>query len=600
MIPKCCCDPTVCIIAEDDFGRANETPVASPWSLIDGGGLEGSLPNLSGNKLVFASDGWIKHSTVDPRGAGESVEVEADFTFASFAEAGLVVGLKEGGTDDQWYGAVVRWESGECAYLNLGQYLGTSYLFTCNPSYPGCIPLKDFTAGTYKIQLCLKPNQGSYGYESYDLLRVRITYPDGTIYGTSNVFDNPAGDGDKAGIVVRTGAVDVDNWKYKYFRESPDHRTCPNCNTPCNIIGGKDTGKDPFDDDDACWWVEINPSYTISGGTFQVTGDGAKIQFQLPHPQLKLTRKVIVDVRDSGIPSRVFLGDYIAELSAAHTLALIDADGSTVLDSDTDDIENTGDFLEMTFCISRRQMSVTVTGVTEEGEIIDLCADANLPADADLQGIYASLGGDTGAEFDNFRLIKTYDSDEPSDGCDNCEACPTECLGCCDFPQPAGSYIVDLGIGGWTFRDCVDPATSSCNACEDANGEFLVIATGDCFWRYYDENCILGDLCGSFSIPYFQISLSILNDGIGCLWKLEIKITATVFGDPGDPNIYCLEGVDTIKSGLTKATYYSDYITDTECDTMPVTMTKELTESVEDFCPCGGFLPDEVTLEAVP
>lgn len=200
------------------------------------------------------------------------------------------------------------------------------------------------------------------------------------------------------------------------------------------------------------------------------------------------------------------------------------------------------------------------------------------------------------AKYTNFSLAKTKSTHEPKD--ENCvhPHCPetATCTDCCDPDHPpSGVYIVDLGVGGWTYADTCATAGSSCDACEDANGEFVVLKTGTfCFWEYEDRhNCAFPCVTGFFGAPgdppIFSIVLQLNKDGTGCRWEVVVSMTTSA----GTASFDC----DPAGAKNT-VTYRSDYLASmADCQLMPVTLTKV---SEAGDCPCSGSLPATITLES--
>lgn len=576
-----CADPAhdcgchECDIATDDFNRADAATLGANWTL-----LSGTQPTIVSNEADFSAAGFVRHVTTYPGGIGESRHATIRVKFSTAGSVQICVGL----TTTTYFAAELRYEASGCSVLH-ATYNGFSGC-VAGPSIYNCVQVPGLTTGELALlEVCLEPNVGAYPNETFDRVIAKVTLANGKIYSCQLEIDGPAV-GLYAG--VRTSmAAKVDDFTYTYFRNSPtgQNRTCPNCSTPCFI------SSDDFTTNEPCLWDVRAGSYSVASGVMTITTSPSTIQHHIFHPGLKTAQIVTVKVNDIASVARIYIGNGYAVLTITATTRTLQlySNAAVLLDDDTVSIVPGGGFLDVTVCYSRGLLSATVGS---------LCADAAIAETA--SAYWVSLGGDNGTVFDDFVFKKSYDTSEPSDaGCDDCTNCPNECNNCCDSPQPAGAYVVDFVAGGWTAGSWYAYCTS-CAACAETAGEFLLIADSSCGWAYGEDNCTGFDSCVSGAQVRFGIDLELWNDGTGngCRWKLSVSIGAQITGPTDDGTFCCTDtpcdaGGDG--GGRTTTLYYSAYITDTECNTMPVTLTK-ISETVT--CPCNGSLPTTITLSA--
>ncbi len=424
---SCCCGTNLCSYIDDDFTRANETPLASPWTK-----LSGTAWNLTSNEIDAVAAADYRHDTAFPGSSSDSRSAVADFIIVG--NGGFEV--QTGKTDkDNYFAAALTYVDGGCSTLTAGYRLTGTGPFGCvaGPSITDCVQVWGLEIGMrVRIRVCLIPNTGSYGYSTYDKVIALITFPDDPTrlpISCTTLVDGPAV-GAYSGLKVSAPGK-WDNFKAQYYRDSPsgEHRTCPTCKTGCAI------SKDDFSYFETCLWDTRSGSYSVSGGKMLISADGSVIQHAIFHSGLRTTFKFTVDIIDDGIPHRFYHGNGYAVLDfsgSKHRLRLFDNDDN-LLDTDDDDAVIATDghsTLNVVMCYSRGVLSCTVGGVTDNGTV-DLCVDAGIAETA--FGYWASLGGDSGATFANFVMSKTYhvaDSNGPVDNCDGCESCPIECTAC--------------------------------------------------------------------------------------------------------------------------------------------------------------------------
>lgn len=602
---ECGCD---CTIASDDFNRANETPIGSPWTK-----LSGTNANLASNVLDLSAAAFYRHNTAYSGAATESRHAKVKFKNATAGSTNVEVCI--GITDvDNFFSARVNIPASGCPVLSATAV--TAGVVNDGIGTPGAdVLLEGLDQGIAQInvpqatvdewhtlEVCLIPNSGSYGYSTYDELRVVLKIADGTIYATRWWVDGPA-IGNYAGVKA-TGAAQFDDFEYTFFRDSPtsEHRTCPNCNTPCFI------GSDDFTADEPCNWHQASGSaYSVSSGVMNVAASSS-VAFHLPHPMYKTSSIINVDlIWDAGIIARVDLGcgagggtngaGYVLLDSAStpRTMKLYDNTG-TLLDTVSGLPATDGLPYPVQLCHYNGVLTATAFGQCATG--VSNGTDTNPFA-------FLGAGAGNAPRFDNFVFSKAKDLAEPADGrCERCfcELPPQPCSDCCDDPDPAGNYVVDLGAGGWTddttyTDDCLTPPfTAESQPCSWAQGEFVVDANfalnSLCQWFWN------GELAFAVYTWLFEVALELESTVDGCRWRVAVTVSYTNNGSLCDPPT--CNGVGG-NPGSRIAVYYSDYLTGRDkCNTVPVTLTKDVGESDETGCPCGtGTLPTTITLNSV-
>lgn len=583
MIPKCCCDPSVCTYIDDDFNRANETPLASPWTKL----LLNDW-NLASNVLDAVAAGTYRHNTVWPGGATDARHSSVKFKLPTGATSGTQVEILEGiqssvfaGQPYDWFSAWVQYNGGTCDYIGANAfYHGLGYGGGPTPGITFRLNLpKDVLAleEWHTLEICVIPLDATYGYDSIIITICKLTLASGAVYSCTELSATGQTIGSYAGLKTNA-AVKYDDYKATYYRNSPSgqHKTCPWCHTGCSI------SSDAFSTNDTCKWDVISGSYSVSGGLMTIGTTPSKIQHHIFHPGLKTTHKVTVDVQDNAVESKVYIGNGYAKLTYAaglRTLRIYDND-DVLLDTDVQTVAVTSDsalYMALTICYSRGVLSCTVTG---RGS--DLCVDSSV--DETEEGYWAALGGNSGAVFDNFAFVKTYNITAPSDAaCDSCEHCPVVCQ-CCGVGTPAPSYVLDFGAGGLTTNSC---ATPSCGLCEAIAGLIVVDARASlvvCDWTTDigtcgTETCVCGRSYGASILLRLQT-----NPVSGrCFWAVHVLFGTTGIIDPTD-----------CRFSYGVSYFSSEFTSPDACESVPLTLTLSGSASIPNIC--GGTLPGTITL----
>jgi len=298
-----------------------------------------------------------------------------------------------------------------------------------------------------------------------------------------------------------------------------------------------------------------------------------------------------------------------AASSPTHKLELFDL-SNVLLDTDSDDVAHSdSEWLAGGICYDGSNLAGRVTG---HGGI-DLCVGAPSVNPGRQQ---VRLGGNADARFDNFTFDKVHDASDPSDEhCGHCtyctQVCSPELAPCCQEPMTVGPVVVDFGVGGWTSRIGPDPNNDECDPCALVAGEIVLF-----------QDATLATTspppCG------FAIQLGVCPTGFGWVCSmfgdsgnLYLYVTAAVVSiSPADPE-YTAErpcrwsvvvtfgggcstfGVSTTCDGgddnvISTAQYYSEPIARTDCNILPVLLTKS--SELTNGCPCQGTLPATITL----
>lgn len=179
--------------ASDDFNRANETPVASPWESVIGGGI-----NLSGN-LLLGTASTAKASRYNSGTWGDDQRVDAVIgglsASANYAE--LYVRLTSGGNG---YKVYTDGTSGGCAICRVDAgsevvlQIVTGLTFT-NGDTAG-IGVSGTTLTVYKNNVAQTPTATDSTYTTGGL-------PGAGSYGAATIDDWTATDGGAAAASVK-------------------------------------------------------------------------------------------------------------------------------------------------------------------------------------------------------------------------------------------------------------------------------------------------------------------------------------------------------------------------------------------------------------
>ena len=172
-----------------------------------------------------------------------------------------------------------------------------------------------------------------------------------------------------------------------------------------------------------------------------------------------------------------------------------------------------------------------------------------------------------------------------SDWCCRCLS-PPPLPGDCDCSRFTGSWVVDLGLGGW--------ANLKCGRCQEIQGQYTLDPYADCFKFFSDS-------------PYcYNIDNPILWSGFSLLLRVMI------FGTPADRWQY---GLDVQLLGwypwdppgniLSYASYYGDiYLCE---DYAPGSITPDVLSRFSNFHKynpsgksCSGVLPETIVIWQVP
>lgn len=612
----CCCGQ--CDIFVDAFTANDGRPHAGwtnrPAIFSTAGGDEAEN---SGGSLNFAKPNVQKCNTPNPEGAGSPTAVYTKFKLTETTPGNgvnfrVIIGYLD---DDNYLFARVSYldstsachSNGGTASVDSGQinlfkvvagvetFLATAEGFTCASR------IKGLTLDTWhELWLCHIPNNyGTYG--DGDTLRCRVKLNGVTDHnpGCQGVADGFTG-GAYAGLAnaptaANDSVVKFKDFKYSYFRGT-DHLSCPNCNGPCPIFSDTfaydDTEQDVFHNIN-CMWA-TNDSFGNHTGTARFLDgqleveSGGSVLCGVPHPTNKSSKILTVSfLWEASILIRIDTGSGYAILDstpAIRQIRIYDNDDNLLASSDLLALPAADDAVHtVEVCLESGAITVTMDGV---------CLDA---VSEDTHDPFVYLGSDGGTvHFTSFSFAKHKDLTEPKDG--NCEVCdcPRECNDCCDDPQPAGAYVVDLGVGGWASLTCVGvPGVPSCNDCEDTAGEFIVLSSADCVWRHDQSNCDIDNCCVGAREFGLAIILSLENNLTGCRWKVVVALGPSIV----DVDAGCFHDASIPNVSRSKiVVYYSDYLTGTDkCNTMPVTLTKS--SEGGDF-PCSGSLPSTITLEA--
>lgn len=586
------CPCADCVIQQSDFAGTASTTVTgftellADWAIDGAGGL-----NVTGPAL-------IKGDTAHPDGAAGNQNVTVQFTGegTGIVRAAGVVGLVD--ANNYLKGEVTIDDAG-CDSLRLYKVSGgtATQLGDSQPIIGAVL------GAEYELQVCWQPGISSGSGSGAGTLRARVS--GGSLEFTYGNQADTTSTGAYGGLAVAAGQVTFRQYRFKYMRDDVDKQNCPTCNTACPISA------DDFSDaaKSACLW---SGSFSVSGGKLNTTGRTKHLVF---HPQLKGTMAASASLLDGAS-----LGPVTLSINDDDAGAALEAVYQTDTDSRTLTISRDGVELDtvtqngVTFPDPAVETSFEACfdGHTFSAEVAGLCVlQAATPIPG---GKWAALDGT--ATWDNFTLGKTKSLAEPVDRCERCGCtrqivCSTACCGTYPIDD---AYLVDLGPGGWTARGCGGAPPNSCDACEDAQGDFIVEQgpLGGCSWDYSGLKCDWG-ACTGGGDPTFNILLELVRYTSGpyagqCRWRVKVSLSANVF----DSFVCQDEAGNFVSNGAPVGTvqqvaYLSDPLsTDlatNPCNVMPVSLIRQPfgtgLDDTFNFCPCGGELPDTITLRKI-
>jgi hypothetical protein len=611
---NCGCVTNPCYYVDDDFTRANETPVASPWTKLTTASGAGTDWNLASNVLAALGSATYKHNTAFPGTTADARHASVKFKLPAGTADGTTVEILEGiavsgffGQPYDWFASWVTYNSSSCCIIGANAFFhGNGYGGVAGPGQTDRLQIPDGELTLdewHRLEICLIPGVATYGYTAYDLTICKITLANGNVYSCQQLTNTGQTIGDYAGLKFASSTTcEFDDFKETYYRNSPsgEHRTCPWCHTGCAISGDSSFNQ-------PCKWDVRSGSYSGSGGVMTITADDSVIQFHIFHPGLKTTQIVSVQALDNGVIARVYIGNgYIGLVGngSGHTLTLFDNDGSTILDTDEDVIAaDSGEWLSINLCYSHGVLACSVTG--HDG--ISLCVETDIAETP--EAYWASLGGDNGATFRNFNFYKSYNSDGDTD-CSGCSSCPPDPCALCDPTDPPGALAIDLSEFALTARECYPLPTGIPSGCEGITGEYVLIPNQltsngcggfDSCCRDYVEANFSGHCCNGTAIyTCLQMGACIVtgSDPSKIRWAFSVSFGISCSGSPDDPFTYqCTDELGGTVTAVspTNVVYYSEDFDVDECAVFPRTLTK-FSEHIS--CPCGGSFPSALILDS--
>lgn len=526
-----------CLIGSDDFSANDGRPHAgwtnrpAIWSTA--GGDEATN---AGGVFVFAKPNVQKFNTAHPDGATGQFHVRVRFKLTELvAGDGVAADVIVGYLDDNTYlfaRVLYQGDNGNsCNYLQLLYRTGgaeTGIFTTPKGVSTSCfVPIRGLTLDEWHtIDVCLLPNTyGTYG--DGDTIRGHVTLADGTHWGVQGIAEGFTGGAfvglgnAETDVTTHThGSVEFDDFKFNYFRETPDHASCPNCNTPCFIfadpltyddheLDGTACGSPP--DCPECFWSTIDGAARIDTNRLEVD-NGGLVRCNVRHPQSKTSKIVTVSILwETGIVARVDLGTGYAQFDSTNRRIFLRDNDDNLLDSTAVNSLPAFDAALHEVEVCYRGGGLTVTAFGE-------CLSASSPDTGDP---FVYLGSDGGTvHFDSFSFSKAKDLSEPADGgCVECESCPVPCTdGCID------DVASELMMG--TIQGTPAPGTCSGFDASEIDGMAGVAESGlPCIWTNPNLDGVViyegvtGVVCpeaGGVSCPD--------NERWGCYTLLEFRL----------------------------------------------------------------------------
>lgn len=551
MLTRC----TNCIIATDDFNRADGDSLGANWSEVSGDA------DISGDRLLWVTAGIAIHQTAHPGGASAPSRVK--------------VRCKHGVSTD-YFRAILGWQD------------ASNYLYVSVEPHAteGCIVLRLFkvvagtptelqqqqfvgdewfTADFATLEACLVPADTSSSPTVDGVFRAKFTLEGGKVYGTQYTGSDLAG-GTKVGLAGGNQGEQMDDFRFDWMGgpDQQEHVACPDCNTPCLVES------DNFNRGDTtslgCKWNEVSGVWQIVSNELKMIsgGPGAAL-CRVFHPQAKTHHHVTADLYvDTGLKPRVIVnskGDassyHWAELEwtdATDTLTIRIGKDGTTLATETSTLGAAG-LVGIAVCYDGSVLTATANGET----VFDTST-------AVADGIYVGLSGNStgGERFDNFIFQKHRSFTDPKDpNCPFCEelfTCHAVCIDdlmnanylaefdppaagtcidpsvCANIPTTHAVRFVEEGIGCKTHngveycgREChfIGSLFDSCGGISDA---FLAVE----FWLTDGgDRLIIANMGGSGSAK--AVWILELPGEIDCLALSNLELPLVASWDASDP-----------------------------------------------------------------
>lgn len=566
-----CADCCGCVIAEDDFNRADSDNLGASWA-----NDTPPVAAISGNEAVVdesAPQGIVRFLSAHPDGAaGEQAVTVRVKRSSDDPQARIALGINSTTGD---YLLVAIDTSAGCVRLGLTDSAATIESLQT-------IPESD-VGEWITVKACWFP--GVYP-TSVGILRARVEMPDGMVYGDQLEVIDSSPYGEFVGIgatgpTTPAWQVHFDDFVFAKARDPVDAKRCPDCNTPCLIA------EDDFNRADStdlgCKWEEISGVWQIVSQELTLVSGGPGIALcRVHHPQDKTHHYVTVDAyAASGKRPQVLLnatGDassyHWAELSlSGSTLTLAIGKDGTTLDSAASTLAAEG-FVEVIACYDGHKLTATANGsivVADSDEVVD--------------GTYAGLaGGSSGGErFETFEFWKHLSFTDPVDrACPNCVEPPVTCSDCCPTQQLPYELVVDIGTWTLTPDDTCSGVTPAF-LCAGRGGEYVAdnlgvgVVPSYCVWEFADSQHIPEQ-------PNFIVRVTLFRDPADSLCQLEVRVSFSVHAD-----FPCIAN---------RAVAYrsAKFV---ECPTFPMTLAlfSDVSAGGPTNSPCLGAPPASVTVD---
>lgn len=605
--PGCCCGD--CDIGSDDFPPGGVNPTfwdedGGAWT-TDEPGFDG-LWNDTAGRLIFipshaADDGIRVTVTLIPLTASAAMRV--------------IVGYQD--ADNYLYVEVHIDE--ECSYLQLGQVVDgdetelagerVSLFENANGELDRfqlrvCL-IPQETEGQYELQAIVKFLPELSLWESTELGQVGLAWLSAIV-----TLDSPTtlragleqiGVGGEWFLPNETDGIPVlplSPWKLEYHRQSPDHKSCPNCKPPeCTIF------YDTFGRDDGelgCHW-DVSGTLEIDGGQVVCTTAGLAIALhELIDAGTDQYASVVATLQTEGQTASLVFGyagpaDYYRlEWSFTNNagqvqwhLRLLFVDTELATEDSIDGLgTGSGDQQALLqICFSGGSVLATASGGGGQQGVDTPDVGLRFPL-VDLTGRFAGIAGDEGVLFDQFGFYRRVVVGEGI--CFRCVPYTPPCAGCINEEAPE----IFMGtLAGAIRADTLESVL---------DGDYLTQAIGHgpdcCYWAQIGCPTIgglIGALCDQnppLGWQTFELQNgTITSTGAAAVTAVYVttnKIYAAV-------NYYDVNSIppDVDNTGLSQqALFWADMPENPDCLELDLLLTPVPMDELEpeDLNLCGG------------
>lgn len=521
---------------------------------------EADKPTNINKKYFFAAPANEICNTAHPDGATAKSSVETKVKLhEKVAGHGVEGGLITAWTDPTNFLSVqlaYRAAGADCSYLQFwgrDTIAGGRYLISR-------LPIRGLTLDEeHELHVCRLPNTAGYNYATGDTLRAYVKLADGTYWGKQVKCDGYDGTGftggAKVGLILSNDSLSIndsqayfDDFEFDYFKGTSSHKSCPDCNTPCEIFTdtlqhgviaqeASLTGDDIINGAIVTEFYPLTCFWGVITGTARFTAvgllewmeveSGAKVMCRVPHPQAKTSKRMQVQSYwEAGVGIKLNTGCGYAIFTPGSgspngTIKLYDNAG-TLLATKNGMPEANSDNYTFFACYANGILTASMDGAG-----VNSTASCVVAGSDDTGDPYVYLESAVGTvHYRNFELSKHLDTDEPEDNCQECCRETNFCDEC--FEDKAPQYMA-IKIPALVAGTCIN------GDCADLAGTYIgfPIPPGYCDWT---ATMPITALCSLAAIGVINVAITgttvSVNMSFSVFGGLSITWEKTFIGKP--------------------------------------------------------------------